>query len=87
ECNALVVALVKGTGRKKVLYDLQEYEQAPMSLIAVQQALNHEVKDIPLKRAIVASNAKLAFSSRIAFGENSQVFSDMTRAVKWLEQD
>jgi hypothetical protein len=70
-----------------VLYHLLDLESSPRGLIAVQQALNRGIRDLPLRRAILVPDALLAFRAGIGFGWDARVFSAMDKEVQWLEQD
>jgi hypothetical protein len=87
DCHERIAALVRDTGCTNVLYHMLDLDPSPRGLIGVQQALNQEIKDIPLKRAILVPDARLAFRAAIAFGTSSRVFSDLDAAVAWLEHD
>jgi hypothetical protein len=70
-----------------VLYHLLAVKPSPSDLSAVQQALVQEANDIPLRRAVVAPDAQIAFRAAMALGLSAQVFGGMEAAVKWLEQN
>ncbi|MCU1533460.1 MAG: hypothetical protein JWO49_3031 [Arthrobacter sp.] len=92
ECQERILALVQDTGQGKVLYDTLEMEAPDIDLVLTQQKLQEELRaslaDIKLRKAIVVPDSRIAYLSRIAFGEgNYRVFySDLTAAIQWLEE-
>lgn len=88
EAHEKVLCLVRDAGRGKVLYDTLEMEAPPVDVPWSQRALDEQLGTISLKRAIVVPNSRLAYLSRIAFGEgNYRVFyNDMIGALKWLSE-
>jgi hypothetical protein len=87
ECHERIVNVVQDTGCTKVLYHMLELEPSPTDTIAVQKALDREIENMPLRRAILVPNALLAFRAGMGFGWDAQVLGDMDKAVEWLEQD
>jgi hypothetical protein len=89
ECQEKVLFLVRDAGRGKVLYDTLEMDAPPVDVPWSQRALDENLGDIKLRRAIVVPNSKLAYLARLAFGEgNYRVFyNDMVAAIKWLSAD
>lgn len=87
ECQERVLQLVKDTGCGKVLYDALEMEAPHLDVVLLQRALDDETNDISLRRAIVVPNTKLAYLARLAFGEGDYrvFYSDITAAIRWLE--
>lgn len=88
ECQERVLQLVKDTGCGKVLYDALEMEAPNLDVVLLQRTLDDETNDIILRRAIVVPNTKLAYLARLAFGEGDYrvFYSDITAAIRWLEE-
>jgi hypothetical protein len=89
ECQRQVLQLLKDTGRGKVLYDALEMESPSVDVTLVQQKLDAQLGSLRLRRAIVVPNSRLAFLSRLAFGEGDYrvFYNDITAAINWLEQE
>jgi hypothetical protein len=94
ECQQRVLALVRETGHARVLYDALELIAPEIDLVLLQQKLETEKHSslgaIPLRTAILVPNTRIAYLSRIAFGQFGEehytvVYNDMARALKWLE--
>lgn len=89
ECQERVVTLIKDMMRHgKVLYDALEMEAPTVDLVLMQQKLEEGLGPTHLRRAIVVPNSRIAYLSRIAFGEGDYrvFYNDITAAVKWLEE-
>jgi hypothetical protein len=88
-CQSEVLSLVRESGVWKVLYDTLEMEPPPVSIPWVQRALDEQVVDIKLRRAIVVPNTKLAFLARLAFGEGDYrvFYEDKAAAMEWLAEE
>lgn len=88
ECQERILTIVKDTGRNRILYDGLEMEPPPIDVPLSQWKLDSEIASLPLRRAVLVPNTKLAYLARIAFGETDcRVFyNDMTSAVQWLTQ-
>lgn len=88
ECQAEVLSLVRESGIRKVLYDALDMEPPPVSIPWVQRALDEQVVDVKLRRAIVVPNTKLAFLARLAFGEGDYrvFYEDKVAALEWLSE-
>src|SRR6187549_1248310 len=84
-----VLFLVKDARRGKVLYDALEMEPPPVDVPWSQRALDEELGDVKLRRAIVVPNSKLAYLARLAFGEGDYrvFYNDIVSAVQWLSED
>jgi hypothetical protein len=94
ECQERVLMLVKETRRALVLYDALEMEAPSVDLLLLQQKLDLETKaalgEIPLRKAILVPDSRLAYMSRIAFGEFGEgeyrvFYNDLAQAIRWLE--
>lgn len=87
ECQERVLQVVRDAGRGKVLYDALEMEAPHVDVVLSQRKLDDEIGDVDLRRAIVVPNTKLAYLARLAFGEGDYrvFYSDMTAAIRWLE--
>jgi hypothetical protein len=88
-CQSEVLSLVRESGVWKVLYDALEMEPPPVSIPWVQRALDEQVVDVKLRRAIVVPNTKLAFLARLAFGEGDYrvFYEDKVAAMEWLAEE
>lgn len=87
ECQKRLIQLLNETNQRKILYDILEVDSAPPAeLIMTQWKLDQNLGDITLKRAVVVPNTKLAYLSRIAFGEpDLKIFyNDIAGAIRWL---
>ncbi|MDF3022396.1 MAG: hypothetical protein K0Q92_3699, partial [Steroidobacteraceae bacterium] len=86
ECQKQVVALARDAGRARVLYDVLEMVPPPVDVPWAQRALDENLGGLHLRRAIVVPTAKLAYLSRLAFGEGDYrvFYNDIAAAVKWL---
>jgi len=87
ECQERVLRLVKDTGCGKVLYDTLEMEAPNLDVVLLQRKLDDETSGVSLRRAIVVPNTRLAYLARLAFGEGDYrvFYSDITAAIRWLE--
>jgi hypothetical protein len=81
-----VLFLVRDAGRGKILYDTLEMDPPPVDVPWSQRALDEQLGNIQLKRAIVVPNSRMAFLARIAFGEGDYrvFYNDMVAAINWL---
>jgi hypothetical protein len=95
ECQQRVIDLAKDTRQVKVLYDTLEMEVPSVEVTLVQQGLESDTRkrfgSAPLRRAILVSNTRVAYLSRIAFGEYSEgaywvFYNDMAGAMRWLDE-
>lgn len=95
ECQHRVVELVKETNQVKVLYDALEMEDPTVDMALLQQQMDAEASEllgsIPLRRAILVPNTRIAFLARIAFGQFGEgayrvFYNDMAQAILWLEE-
>jgi hypothetical protein len=95
ECQDRVFELVKDTHQIKVLYDALEMEDPTVDMALLQQKMDAEASErlgpIPLRRAILVPNTRIAFLARIAFGQFGEgayrvFYNDMAQAVMWLSE-
>ena len=86
ECQTRLESLIRDTGCTRILYDALELENPSADDALTQQALTNSLKDPALRFAIVVSSTRVAYLSRLAFGDaNHRVFySDMSAALQWL---
>jgi hypothetical protein len=85
-CQSEVLSLVRDSGIRNVLYDALEMEPPHVSIPWVQRALDEQLVDLKLRRAIVVPNTKLAFLARLAFGDGDYrvFYEDKIAAAQWL---
>lgn len=95
ECQGRVLDLAKDTRQVKVLYDTLEMDSPSVDIALTQQELESDtwkrVGDVPLYRAILVRNTRIAYLARIAFGELGEgayrvFYDDMAGAFRWLER-
>lgn len=95
ECQERVLLLAKDTRQVKVLYDALEMEDPGVDLALLQQKMDAEswkqIGPVPLRRAILVPNTRIAYLARIAFGQFGEgayrvFYSDLTQAILWLEE-
>ncbi len=95
EIHERVLQLLQDTGHTRVLYDSLEMESPHVELALAQQKLDKEKKQLldgrTLRKAIVVTNTRLAYLSRIAFGEFGEgeyrvFYNDLSKALHWLEE-
>jgi len=89
ETQEKVLFLVRDAGRGKVLYDALEMISPPVDVPWAQRALDENLGQIKLRRAIVVPNSRLAYLARLAFGEGDYrvFYNDIIAAIKWLAED
>lgn len=89
ECQTEVLALARESGVTNVLYDALDMEPPPVSIPWVQRALDEQLVDLKLRRAIVVPNTKIAFLARLAFGDGDYrvFYEDKAAAMEWLSQE
>jgi hypothetical protein len=87
ECQQRMLAMVEATGCRRLLYDAREMYTPPLRVMLFQRQLDADLPDVDICRAIVVSNPRLAYMSRLAFGDgNYRVFYDsIGAATKWLQ--
>ena len=95
ECQARVLMLLKDTQQIKVLYDALELEDPTVDMALLQQKMDLEawkpLNPVPLRRAILVPNTRIAYLARIAFGQFGEgayrvFYNDMAQAILWLEE-
>jgi hypothetical protein len=88
ECQERILTLVRDTDCRKVLYDALELEAPQVEDVLVQQKLSDEVRALGLRVAILVPNTRIAYLSRLAFGQtNHRVFyNDLAVAIRWLTE-
>lgn len=89
DCQTQVIQLVRESGIRNVLYDALEMEPPHFTIPWAQRALDEQLVDVKLRRAVVVPNSKLAFLARLAFGDGDYrvFYEDMSAAVQWLAED
>ena len=87
ECQKRVVSLLQDTGCKRVMYDALELDSPTVEIALAQQPLTAALAESSVRIAIVVSNTKVAYLSRLAFGEGQHrvFYNDMASAIHWLE--
>jgi len=88
DCQRQVVHLAQEAGRGRVLYDTLEMDAPHVDVPWSQRALDEQLGELKLRRAIVVPTAKLAYLARLAFGEGDYrvFYNDIAAAVKWLTE-
>jgi len=88
DCQSRVVTLIKDMQHGKVLYDCLEMDTPSIDLVLMQQKFEADLNPLRIRKAIVVPNTKIAYLSRIAFGEGVHrvFYNDMAAAIKWLEE-
>jgi len=95
ECQHRVVELVKDTHHVKVLYDALEMEEPTVDMAVLQQKMDLEAWEqfgpVPLRRAVLVPNTRIAYLARIAFGQFGEgayrvFYNDVAQAILWLEE-
>jgi hypothetical protein len=95
ELHERVIQLLQDTGYTRVLYDGLEMEAPTVELALIQEQLDKKTKqlfsDRPLRKAILVPNTRLAYLSRIAFGQFGEgeyrvFYSDLSQALRWLDE-
>ena len=88
ECQQRLVLLLKDTDCRRVMYDALEMDSPPVDVAWAQQSLTAAIDEPAMRIAIVVSNTRVAYLSRLAFGHaNHRVFyNDIPAAVRWLEE-
>ena len=89
DCQTRLESLIRDTGCKRVMYDALELESPSTDDALTQQALTNSLKDPAIRIAIVVPNTRIAYLSRLAFGDaNHRVFyNDMPGALAWLSAE
>jgi len=84
-CQAQIMSLARASGVRGVLYDLRELV-LPGTALLHQQALEHEIRALRLRRAVVVPNASIGYLARLAFSaDDCPVFyGDYDGAVRCL---
>jgi len=94
EIHERVIQLLRDTEYTRVLYDTLEMESPDIDIALLQEKLNEKTKqlfaDQPLRKAILVSNTRLGYLSRIAFGQFGEgdyrvFYNDLSHALQWLE--
>ena len=88
ECQNRIVALLKDTGCMRVMYDALELDPPNVEIALAQQTLTAALQEPAMRIAIVVSNTRVAYLSRLAFGDaNHRVFyNEMPAALRWLDE-
>lgn len=93
-CQQYVIEMAKGCDKVRILYDTLDMDIPDVNLVLLQQRVEVDTKirlgAIPMRRAILVSNTRLAYLARVTFGQfgegQYQVFYDKKdEAIKWLE--
>ena len=88
-CQERVLALVRETGLRRVLYDARGMVAPEAELALMQQKLDDQLGDLRLRRAIVVPGTRIAYLARIAFFEGGDrvFYDDIDVALAWLRED
>lgn len=86
DCQERVLVLLRDTACRKILYDALELEAPPVEVALVQQRLSEEIHALGVRVAIVVPNSRIAYLSRLAFGQGDHrvFYSDLVAAIHWL---
>lgn len=86
ECQQRVVALLRSSDCRKILYDALEMNDPTVDVALVQQKLSEQLREFSVRLAIVVPDTRTAYLGRIAFGdaEHRVFYNDMGAAVTWL---
>lgn len=86
ECQEQVLLLTLGSPVGRVLYDARQMTPPSVEVPWAQRHLDENIGDVRLRRAIVVTNARLAFLARLAFGESDYrvFYDDIAAATQWL---
>ncbi|MGE3386035.1 MAG: hypothetical protein AB7K41_04840 [Bdellovibrionales bacterium] len=78
--------LVKSSRNERVLIDALEMSHPSIEVPRKQWELSQEKTEPQFRRAIVVSDARMAYLARLAFGEGDYkvFYSDLIRAAHWL---
>lgn len=76
----------RAAATRRVLYDARLLTPPDTELVLMQRALDDQLAALGLRRAIVVPNTRIAYLSRLAFGEGeARVFyDDVEAALRWL---
>ena len=94
EIHERVIQLLRDTEYTRVLYDTLEMESPDIDIALLQEKLNEKTKqlfaDQAPRKAILVSNTRLGYLSRIAFGQFGEgdyrvFYNDLSHALQWLE--
>src|SRR5690606_4342716 len=88
DCHEQVLSLAHSTGRTRVLYDVRVRVPPSVDIALAQRELGENLQALTLRRAIVVPSSRLAYLTRLAFGEaDCRVFyNDLEQAMRWLEE-
>jgi hypothetical protein len=76
-CQVEVLAVVRGSGMRAVLYDFRQLSQGPSAKVLLhQEALDHETNGLKLRRAVVVSNSAVGYLARLAFSADGSFIID-----------
>lgn len=81
-----VLHLLQESSRHRVLYDALEMAPPDLDLVQFQRSVSGELHAKGVKIAILVPSTKIAYLSRLAFGEGDYrvVYDDLGEAVQWL---
>ena len=87
-CQEQVLAVLRKTPHRKILYDVLELETPSVELSLAQQRVVHELHGMVVRIAIVVPDTRLAFQARLAFGEGEHrvFYNDLAGAQRWLDE-
>ena len=94
EIHERVIQLLRDTEYTRVLYDALEMESPDIDIALLQEKLDEKTRqlfaDQSLRKAILVSNTRLGYLSRIAFGQFGEgdyrvFYNDLSHALQWLE--
>src|SRR4051812_24147452 len=88
ECQSPLVRLAPAADPARAVYDTLEMDPPRVDVPWSHRALDEQLGDLHLRRAIVVPTSKLAYLARLAFGEGAYrvFYNDTAAAVKWLTE-
>jgi hypothetical protein len=88
KCHEHVTSLI-GDRSGKILYDGRTMPMPSVDLVLLQQKLEFEKAAVSVRNAIVVSSCRLAYLSRIAFGDGDYrvFYDDIEAAMNWLQSE
>jgi len=88
DCYQQILALAKSHGQRKVLIDVRDMEPPSLTMTLGIRDFAQAGGTIPLRRAIVVPNSRMAYLARLALGDSDYrvFYGDAEGAIKWLAE-